>query len=299
MNTIEYLFDPELAPLYWPGVLAAVVVCCALGPLSVLVVVKRLAFAGHGVSHSTFAGAGLALLIGVAAGVGTPRGIGLDLVLLATALVAAGLVAWLGRRGRLTADASIGIVVAAAMAAGFELHRRAGAIASASGAGVGRVPPLESLLFGSILDVSFGAGLALMLGVLAAALAGLFIVRRRLLFWAFDPDAAMARGVRGWAMEAALLVMLAAGVTVAVRLAGVVLAGAVLVLPGAAGLERSARLGPVLVWSGVLGGFGAAAGLVLSFELDFQPGPSIVLVLTGMYVVSRWVSVGRKGGTAP
>lgn len=289
MNTLEYLFDPGLAPLYWPGVLAAIAVCAALGPLSVLVVVKRLAFAGHGISHSAFAGAGLALVVGLSAGVGTPRGLGLDLVLLGTAVAAAGVVAWLGRGGRLTADVSIGIVVAAAMAAGFELHRRAASMAPAGGA----VPPLEALLFGSILDVSFDAQLGVLCVVLAAALLGLFLLRRRLLFWAFDPEAAAARGVRGWAMEAALLVLVAAGVTVAVRLAGVVLAGAVLVLPGAAALERSARLGPVVVWSAVLGGIGAVLGLVLSFELELQPGPSIVLMLTAAYLVSRWVPRGR------
>ena len=52
MRTIEYLTDPALGPLYYPGLVTAVLVALLCAPLSVLVVLKRLAFVGQGVSHA-------------------------------------------------------------------------------------------------------------------------------------------------------------------------------------------------------------------------------------------------------
>src|SRR5258706_231977 len=70
MKTIQYLTDPLYASLYWPGVIAglAMAIICAL--LSVLVVLKRLAFIGQGISHAAFGGIGLAAIMGLTAAVG-------------------------------------------------------------------------------------------------------------------------------------------------------------------------------------------------------------------------------------
>ena len=66
MNTFRYFADPNLVGVYWPVVVTglAVAMLCAL--LSVLVVLKRLAFIGQGISHAGFGGMGLAAVMGLA-----------------------------------------------------------------------------------------------------------------------------------------------------------------------------------------------------------------------------------------
>ncbi|MCA9288978.1 MAG: metal ABC transporter permease, partial [Phycisphaerales bacterium] len=82
------------------------------------------------------------------------------------------------------------------------------------------------------------------------------------------------------------------------RLAGVLLATALLVLPGATGLRLSDRLSGVMAWSLAAGVVGVMGGLVLSFEADLSPGPSIVLALVGVYVVACGVGLVAGRGAS-
>lgn len=267
MRTIEYLTDPALAGLYWPGVAAglSIGVLCAL--LSPLVVLKRLAFIGQGVSHAAFGGVGLAAAIGVL-GAGSLPQFG---VVLAFCLGAAVLMGLLGKRGRTESDTAIGIVLVVSMALGAILIR-------GSNSGVS----WESFLFGDILVVDWPEA-RLAFGVLAAVAVVLWAVRRPLLYWAFDPVAARAVGVSDRAMTLVLMTLLALATVTAMKLVGVVLATALLVLPGAISLRLVARSSPA-VWI-TLGAslMGVASGIVLSFELNWPPGPSIVCALTAMF----------------
>jgi len=135
---------------------------------------------------------------------------------------------------------------------------------------------------------------ALALGVGALVLGAAWWWRRAILFWAFDEPASEAFGVRTGVAKRVLLVLLALMVVLVMRLAGVVLATALLVLPGAIALRMSDRLRTVGVIAVIAGVVGVLGGLVLSFELDWQTGPSIVLVLAGVYVPAR---VFGRGGS--
>ena len=64
MKTIEYLFGPN-SSLFWPGVIAGLAMAMMCSVLSVLVVLKRLAFIGQGISHAAFGGIGLAAVLGL------------------------------------------------------------------------------------------------------------------------------------------------------------------------------------------------------------------------------------------
>ena len=84
-----------------------------------------------------------------------------------------------------------------------------------------------------------------------------------------------------------LMVVLAIAIVVTMQLAGVILATAMLVLPGAAALQLSRRLSRVIVLSVILGLAGAAIGLVISFETDWQPGPNIAMVYIAVFIAAR------------
>jgi ABC-type Mn2+/Zn2+ transport system permease subunit len=290
VSTIRYLTDPGVASLYWPGVIAGLAMAAMCAVLSVLVVVKRLAFIGQGISHAGFGGIGVAAVLGLTASGTAPapmHGVPQFVVVLAFCLGAAVLIGVISRKGGrgeagTHADTAIGIVLVATMALGAILL-------AASRKGLA----WESFLFGSLLQVGFyDAGMAC---VLAAVTVGvLWVGRRGMLFWAFDEPAAEAFGVRGAACGLTLLVLLALATVTAMKLAGVVLATAMLVLPGAVALKLSARLWVVVALSVVCAGAGVLGGVVLSFEADWPPGPCIVGVLSLMFGVA-YVLAGTRG----
>lgn len=284
MRTLEYLTNPDLRGLYWPSVVAGVAIALLCAQLSVLVVLKRLAFIGQGISHAALGGVGLAAVVGVL-GATTPGAyLAQFLIVLATCFGAGLLIARLtgdaGDRGDAAgeADTAIGVVLVASMSLGaILLHVSSRA---------SRTPiSWESFLFGSILDLGWSDAI-LAMGVAAITLGVLWWVRRPLLFWAFDPVAARAMGIRDRAMGMLLLSLLALATVTAMRLAGVVLATAMLVLPGAVALKLSTRWTRVLVLALVAALAGVLGGLVASFELDWLPGASIVAVLSLLFAVA-------------
>ena len=292
MRTIDYLFgSPEMGALFWPAVVVGLLVSLLCAVLSPLVVLKRMSFIGQGVSHAAFAGVGLAMALGLGAGYAGDWQV---VAVVAVSCVAAALgIATLSDRKGVNADTAIGIVLVTAMAAGFILIQYAAGAMRARGQTPGF--GVESVLFGSVLGVRWSdAGVAG--AVVLVELAALWWFRRGLLFWAFDEVGAASCGIRVAASRTLLLVLLALAIVVTMRLAGVVLATALLVLPGATALRCSVRWWPVVGLSALLGVAGVLLGLVVSFELDWQPGPAIVLVQVGGYVAVRLL--GRVVGRA-
>ncbi len=274
MRTIEYLTSADLAGLYWPIVLAgaAVALCCSA--LSVLVVLRRLAFIGQGVSHAAFGGVGIAALLGLASLGGATHELAMLAIVLCFCIAAALAIARFGDEHQ--ADTAIGIVLAGAMALGVVLidlaARRALARGEPAPAGV------ESVLFGSFTSVTeTTAWIAWIVALIVVG--GLWLGRRQIVFWAFDPGACEAFGLERARLRAVVMVLLALAIVVTMRLAGVILATALLVLPGAIALRLSRRWVTVLALAHAAGLLGVLGGLVLSFEADLQPGPSVVGVL--------------------
>lgn len=275
METIRYLTDPALASIYWPSVLTGLAISLTGAVLSVLVVLKRLSFIGQGISHAAFGGIGIAAILGAA-------GVWQLGVVLAFCLLAGFGIARMTDRRVMSADTAIGIVLVGAMTVGAVLIHLASRRPSRGPA----APAWESILFGSITGV--GSGEAWFAWAVAAAVLGvLFWFRRPILFWAFDEPGSMAAGVPAGAMRTLLMVLLTVVIVASMRLAGVVLATALLVLPGAIALQLSERLWTVFGISLGASFLGLVVGLILSFEADWPPGPSIVLVLVGGFALSR------------
>ena len=281
MRTIDYLTGPD-ASMFLPGVLAGLAIALLCAPLSVLVVLKRMAFIGQGVSHAAFGGVGLAVMLGLAA---TQS---FALIALFCVGSAWGIALASGRRTS-RADTVIGIFLVGAMALGALLVALRARISGAAAA-----PGWEQILFGSILEV--GATDALLAWAMAGAtLFALWWTRRPMLFWAFDEPSAEAFGVRAGVMHFLLLTLLALAVVTAMKLAGVVLATALLVLPGATALRLSARLWPALGLALGAAMLGVMGGLAISFELDLPPGACVVMTLVALYIAacSRSVFASR------
>lgn len=275
MRSLEYLLGPDA--MFRPTLAAGLAIALIGSVLSVFVVSKRLAFVGQGISHAAFGGVGVGVMLGLA-------GAGSDLwYMLVVAVFCVGGawgIALLSDRGRTSADSAIGILLVGAMALGAVLVHLAVRVR-----GVSFVPSWEEILFGSILAVgreeaALAWGLSLLIG------AALWLTRRRLMLWAFDEQAARALGVRTTPLRITLLSLIALYVVLSMRLAGVVLATALLVLPGASAMRVSERLARVFGLSCAASVAGVLIGLLASFELDAPPGACIVLAMVAIFALA-------------
>ena len=238
------------------------IVCGALG---FFVVLRRLAFVGVGISHAAVGGVALGLLLGVpplaaggAFGVAVALGI-----------------ATLGRESRLGQDTVIGVFFSGAMALGLAL----------ASAGHGGQQDLFAYLFGNVLAIGrpelLGLGLlaALVLGALAATF-------RAQLFLAFDEELARAYGHRVATLDSLLLVLLALTVVIGVRLVGILLVEALLVVPAATAALWASHYRGQLALAIALGAASGALGLALAWQLDLAVGATVALVAVAGFFAS-------------
>jgi ABC-type Mn2+/Zn2+ transport system permease subunit len=248
------------------------IIALACSLLSFFVVVRRMAFVGMGISHAAFGGVAVGLVTG------------LDPLLAAggfCTLVALGIGA-LKRGGRVHEDTAIGIIFAAAMALGVVLVRAADAYNL----------DLMSYLFGSILSLGWrDVAIIGAVGATAAVYTALFF--KELLFLSFDPETAEASGLPVRTVYYSFLVILALVIVVSIKLVGIILVSALLVVPGAGGLQLCRNYRGVLAAGSVLGSASVVVGLYLSYRFDVASGACIVLVLFAFFLLCLIASPRR------
>jgi len=279
----------------WPAIMASLAIVTLGGGLSVLVVLKRLAFIGQGVSHAAFGGVGIALVCGLS-GATMASTIGQGAVIVGFSIAAALWIAALSKRSAGGSDTAIGVVLAVSMAVGFILVQIASERFETAHAGHDHGHEsmahhedshhaIEEILFGDVLSVKPGGALVA-LGASLVILAVAWAMRRKLLFWAFDEPVCDAFGVRADRVQRTFLVMLALSIVVAMQMAGVVLASAIFVLPGAAALNLTDRLRPAFAASVSLALIGASVGMLLGDAVGWPIGPCIVGMQGVLYAIS-------------
>lgn len=184
-------------------------------------------------------------------------------------------------------DTAIGIVLAVCMAVGFELYRLAAGVAAAT-PGMPGPPGIEDVLFGSVLNVTTGSAAATGAATVLV-LGSLWVVRRPMVAWAFDEATAGSLGISGERMRALLLLMLSVAVVATMQIAGVILATAMLIVPGVIGLTLGRSMVSAVGWA--VGGavLSVIVGMIVTFEFGMQPGPSVVLAMVVLLVLGSVV----------
>lgn len=237
------------------------------------VVLKRLAFVGVGISHSAFGGVAIGLFLGI------------DPVL--TGGIFAVLVAWAigfaSRHGNIHEDVSIGVFFSVAMAFGITLV----------GLIKGYYVDLFSFLFGNILAVNV-QDLWVLAGSGGVVILLLNIFFKELLFMCFDEEMAMANGIPVNFLHYLLLTCIAVTVVVAVKVVGVILASALLVIPAAAAYELTRNFRLMLVISVAAGILSAVGGLCLSYYFNLPSGSTIVLLAGALFLAAFSFSPRRR-----
>jgi ABC-type Mn2+/Zn2+ transport system permease subunit len=275
----------SISPTLVYGLSTAVVLAAACAVLSVLVVSRRWAFIGEGISHSGFGGAGTAWVLAlVVPGLNQPWLPYLCVIVFC--LVTALAIGFLSFRQRVNSDAAIGIFMVASLAWGFMAREIFRAVHHADPVG------FDDFLFGqqmATLSGQYAMGAIMLSGAILVTLGAL---RKEILYYCFDPVMAEASGVRAGFVHYVLMLLVALTIVLGVRVAGSVLVTALLVLPGATAFIISDRLRGVVGWAIVVGVCGAGVGVLLNWRWHFVPaGPAMVLVLFAEFV---GVFVGAK-----
>jgi zinc transport system permease protein len=257
------MLDLLLLPFMQRAILAGLVLGLLLSYLGIFVTLRKMAFFSDGIAHAALAGAAIGLLTRF-----SPL-----LSALAFSMLLAALVYWLEKKSSLSSDAIIGIMFTSGMALGVVLISLR----------QGYQPELISYLFGNILAIR-RVDLALIILLAAVILAFIFSHKRKLTLLALDREMACMAGINPDLYELLLYIMLACALVLGIRVLGVILVSAILIIPVSTArlLSRSFKS---LTWLTVLiAEFTVMAGLVLSYYLDLPTGA--VIVLTGSVLFS-------------
>lgn len=248
---------------------------------------RKRALVSDAVSHATLPGVGLAFVLMVALG-----GDGRNLIgLLAGGAVSAAIgllcVNWLSTRTRLAEDAAIGAVLSVFFGFGIVVLTFIQTMSS------GRQAGLESFLLGSTAGMLQSDALVLVLAA-ALTLALVLILRRPLTLVAFDPDFARATGRNVNRIDLAMMGIVLAVTVVGLKIVGLILIVALLIIPPVTARFWTERVDRVLLGAGIVGGLSGYVGAAISAAVpDVPTGPIIVLVGFVLFMLSLLCAPGR------
>lgn len=262
----------ELLPLVRNSLLAGVLLALVGGLVGVFVMQRDLAFAVHGVSELSFAGASAALLFSIDVTVGAIVG----------SLAAAMAIGFLGARAR-DRNSIIGVL----MPFGLGLGVLALALYP------GRAANKFGLLTGQIVAVD-DARVGAMAAIAVVVVGGLLLVWRPLTFASVDPEVAAARGVPTRALSFVFMLLLGLAVAMAVQVVGALLVLSLLITPAAAATRVSASPVWVPILAVVFAEVSAVGGILLALGASVPISPYITTISFVIYLVCRWVGRRRR-----
>jgi zinc transport system permease protein len=247
----------------WLALLAGLAVVLMSGVLGVFLLWRRMAYFGDTLSHSALLGVALGLMTGMNTNVW---------IMLVCTLVAL-LMLTVQRNPTLGSDTLLGIIGHSALALGTVALTFLPDV---------RVD-LMAYLFGDILAVG-RADVALTWGMAVVVLAVMLWLWRPLLALTVHVDLAQVEGVRVGLVSAAYMLLIALMVTVAMKVVGVLLLTALLIIP-AATARRFARTPEYMaVFAVLVGMLALLGGMGISLQLDTPAGPSIVVMASTLFV---------------
>ncbi|MBF0267419.1 MAG: metal ABC transporter permease [Alphaproteobacteria bacterium] len=249
----------------WRAALAALAVALIAGPLGCFVVWRRMAYFGDALAHASILGLalGFMLKIDLMAGV------------LAGGILFAVLLFALEKQKRLQSDTLLGILAHGSLAFGLC------ALALAPALNV----DLQSLLFGDVLAVTTG-DILWAWGGGVVVLAGLAILWRPLLSMTTHAELARVEGIAVERTRLLFLILMALTVAVAMKVLGVLLITALLVIPPASARPFARSPEQMAVIASAIGSASVLAGLYASLMIDLPAGPAIVAAATLFFAAS-------------
>jgi ABC-type Mn2+/Zn2+ transport system permease subunit len=260
---MHWLIEPLQYGFMRQALVAGLLVGTTCSLLGVYVVLRRLAFLGDAVAHTTLPGLVIAYL----------NRWNLLLGALVAALVTALGIGCLSRRERLREDTAIGVLFSGMFALGIVLI-----------SGTKSYRDFSHILFGNILGVTTGDLVGILL-VGLVVVGTLLAFHKELVLTSVDPLHAQVIGLSADKIRYLLLISLAMSVVTAIQAVGVVLTTALLVTPAATASLLTKRLQRMFGLAVLFSAIGTVSGLYASFYLGVSSGGAIVLACTLLFGV--------------
>jgi len=252
------------------------ILCAVLG---VFLVLRRLSLIGDGLAHVTFGSVALALAL-------KAQPVYVTLAALPLVLLSSLGILKLTEKARIHGDAAIGIVSATGIAGGI-------IIAGATG---GFNVDLFSYLFGNILAISSSE--TIMAGVLFCVVISVVIINyNRLFAITFDEELARSSGIKVERINALLALLTALTVVLAMKLVGILLVSALLIIPPVTALQVAKSFRLTIILASLFSVFSVFTGILLSFSLNLPSGGVIVLLNIALLMLTlAWRRTFRSQG---
>lgn len=233
--------------------------------LGVLVILRRMSFFSDAISHASFTGIALGLLIGISPTWGA--------ILFSVAIGL--LIIWLAQRKILNVDAIIGVLFSGSLALGVLIISRLS----------GYRLNLVNFLFGDILAVS-SIDLVLSLLLFVAVLTITILFFRHLLFISFSKELAKVNGLSVEFWDYLFAILLSLTIALSLKIVGAVLVSALIVIPATAAKLVSKTVRGMVFWSVFFALSSIFIGLASSYIFDLPSGPSIVIIQVLLFVLA-------------
>jgi zinc/manganese transport system permease protein len=273
---MERLFDfsdyDQLIPLVQNSLIAGLLLGIMGGLIGVFVMTRDMSFAVHGISELSFAGAAIALLIGLNVALGATFG----------SIVAAIIIAVMGTRAK-----DRNSIIAVLMPFGLGIGILALALYE------GRAANKFGLLTGQIIAVDDPQVFWLIATALVVVIA-LLVIWRPLSFASLDPEVAEARGAPTKALGVIFMLLLALAVAASVQIVGALLVMTLLVTPAAAALRLTASPLLVPILSMVFAVVAVVGGILLALGGGLPISPYVTTLSFGIYLVARVIEKVRS-----
>ncbi|EAS47922.1 high-affinity zinc uptake system membrane protein [marine gamma proteobacterium HTCC2207] len=247
------------------ALLAGLGVALVAGPLGCFVVWRRMAYFGDTLAHSALLGVSIGVLLGI------------NISITVTAipmLIALGLV-YLEQRGILSLDTLLGILSHSALATGLVL--------------ISLLPDvridLMSLLFGDLLAVTKN-DLWVVYAVAGTVIALLLWLWKPLINITVHEELASVEGVKTSVVRTALMLITALVIAIAMKIVGVLLITALLIIPAATARRVSSTPEQMAVMASLIAMLTVMMGLAMSYYSDTQAGPSVVVCAALLFTLS-------------
>ncbi len=233
----------------------------AAGVVGAFALMRRTILAGDVMSHIALPGLGLAVIWKLNPLVGG----GLTLLL-------GILIIWrLQEKTSLTAEAAVGVIFASSVAIGTLLISSAEELIDALFGGFGSLTPAEFVS---------GAGVSI------AIILAFWRLRHKLILALFSPDLAASAGVKVSRTNLWFLLLFGLAILMSLRFLGALLVGSLIIIPASAARQLTHSLGKFLILSVVLAMLAMLVGLLIANSYGLEPGPTIVVAATAIFLLS-------------
>ena len=261
---VDTLLMPFQFPFMQNAFWIALIVSVPTALLSCFLVLKGWALMGDAVSHAVLPGIVLAYILGLPLIIGA----------FAAGMVTALATGFLSDNSRVKQDTVMGVVFSGMFGLGIVMY-----------VAIRTNVHLDHILFGNMLGV--GPGDLWTAGLISAGVAVALLVKwKDLMLHAFDPIQAQASGLPVGLLHYGLLTILSLTIVATLSATGLILAVGLLIAPGAIAFLLVRSFGRMLVVSVAVCMVSMVGGVWLSFYLDSAPAPTIIMILTALFLLA-------------